>query len=199
MPKFCDAITLFLSVKRKKFFISLTVLLSLINMNKDKVSAITCLLIFVLAVGSLLFLNNAHINKIAFAVGKKSKFNEGDFKIKNFGVGNDGNPYLTVDGIPGRSIPQKDNLGYAYVFVTDNGIYAVTSDWMYPQWHAHKITLDQNNCVGSINMKGGAEVGDMVKVTKTDETKVDKVITEEFIVNNLDGSICPAVIFDSAP
>jgi hypothetical protein len=48
-------------------------------------------------------------------------------------------------------------------------------------------------------MKGGAEVGDMVKVTKTDATKVDKVITEEFIVNNLDGSICPAVIFDSAP
>jgi len=48
-------------------------------------------------------------------------------------------------------------------------------------------------------MKGGAEVGDMVKVTKTNAKKVDKVMTKEFIMNNLDGSVCAAVIFDSAP
>ena len=169
------------------------------NNNLNNTSAITCVLVFAVVVGSLLFLNNTHINKIAFAVGNISKFNEGDFKIKNFGVGNDGIPYLTVEGIAGGTIPQKENLGYAYVFVTDKGIYAVTSDWMYPQWHTHKITLDQNNCVGSISMKGGAEVGDMVKVTKTNAKKVDKVMTKEFIMNNLDGSVCAAVIFDSAP
>ena len=168
-------------------------------MNKDRVSTITCLLILVVAIGSLLFISTATINKITFAVGNKSKFNEGDFIIKDFGIGNDGNPYLTVEGIAGRSIPEKENLGYAYVFVTDNGIYAVTSDWMYPQWHTHKITFDENNCVGSINMKGGAEVGDMVKVTKTNATMLDKVMTEEFMLNNFDGSICPIVIFDSAP
>jgi uncharacterized membrane protein len=48
-------------------------------MNKDKVSIITCLLIFFVAVAGLLFVNNAHVNKIVFAVGKKSKFNEDDF------------------------------------------------------------------------------------------------------------------------
>jgi hypothetical protein len=168
-------------------------------MNKDKVSTVTCLLICVLAVGGLVFVNNAHVNKIAFAVGNRSKFNEDDFMIKDFGIGVDGNPFLAVEGIAGRSIPQKDNVGYTYVFVTDNGTYAVSSDWMYPQWHTHGLTLDQNNCVQCMNMKGAAEVGSMVKVTKIDATKVDKVMTAEFTINNSDGSICATKIFDSAP
>ena len=84
-------------------------------MNKDKVSIITCLLIFFVAVGGLLFVNNAHVNKIVFAVGKKTKFNEDDFMIKDFGIGHDGNPFLAVKGTAGGSIPQKENVGYAYV------------------------------------------------------------------------------------
>ena len=169
-------------------------------MNKDKVSIVTCLLIFVVAVGGLVFVNNAHVNKIAFAVAKKSKFNEDDFMIKDFGIADDGNPFLAVEGTAGGSIPQKENVGYAYVFVTDNGTYAVSSDWMYAQWHTHGLTLDQNNCVQSMDMKGGgAEVGNMVKVTKTDATKVDKVMTAEFTINDSDGSICATKIFDSAP
>jgi hypothetical protein len=81
--------------------------------------------------------------------------------------------------------PQEENLGYSYVFVTDNGTYAVTSDWMYPKWHTHGITLDANNCIGSMDMKGGNEVGDAVKVTKSKATKVYKV--------------CATKIFDSSP
>jgi hypothetical protein len=50
-----------------------------------------------------------------------------------------------------------------------------------------------------MNMNGGAEVGGMVKVTKTKATKVDKVMTVEFTINILDGSICATKIFDSAP
>ncbi len=155
-------------------------------------------LVFFIA-ASLLFVNTPPINKLAFAGGKKSKFNEGDFIIKDYGIGNDGNPYLTVEGTAGGTIPQKDNLGYAYVFETDDGIYAVTSDWMYPQWHTHKITLDENNCVGSINMNGGAEVNDAVKVTKTNATNINKVMTAEFTINVFDGSICATKIFDTAP
>ena len=168
-------------------------------MNKDIVSIVTCLLIFVVPVAGLVFVNNAHVNKVAFAVVKKSKFNEDDFMIKDFGIGDDGNPFLAVEGIAGGSIPQKDNVGYAYVFVTDNGTYAVSSDWMYPQWHTHGLTLDQNNCVQSMNMNGGAEVGNMVKVTKIDATKVNKVMTAEFTINDSDGSICATKIFDSVP
>jgi hypothetical protein len=48
-------------------------------------------------------------------------------------------------------------------------------------------------------MKDGAEVGDAVKVTKTSATKVDKVMTAQFSINDKDGSICADKIFDSAP
>jgi len=189
---------LFWNLDREESFNSLIVLLARISLNKDKVPAITCLLVFVV-MGSLLFLNTATINKNAFAGGKKSKFNEGDFMIKDFGIGDDGNPFLTVEGTAGGTTPPKENVAYAYVFVTDNGTYAVSSDWMYTKWHTHGITLDENNCVASMNMNGGAEVGGMVKVTKTKATKVDKVMTVEFTINILDGSICATKIFDSAP
>ena len=82
-------------------------------MNKCKVSTATFILIFVVAVGSLLFVNNFHVYKIVFASVKKTEFNEADFAIKEFGIGNDGNPFLSVDGTPGGIIPQKENIGYA--------------------------------------------------------------------------------------
>ena len=44
----------------------------------------------------------------------------------------------------------------------------------------------------------GTDVSDVVKVTDTNATKVDKVMTVEFTVNNEDGSICATKIFDSA-
>ena len=47
-------------------------------------------------------------------------------------------------------------------------------------------------------MKGGAEVGDMVKVTKANVTRVDKVMTVEFMISKDDGSICADKIFDSS-
>jgi hypothetical protein len=136
---------------------------------------------------------------IAYAESNKTKFNQADFMIKDFGIGNDGNPFLTVEGKAGGTVPQDENLGYSYVFVTDKGTYAVTSDWMYPKWHTHGITLDDNNCIGSMDMKGGTEIGDTVKLTKTKATKVDKVMTAEFSINNNDGSICATKIFDSFP
>jgi hypothetical protein len=70
---------------------------------------------------------------------------------------------------------------------------------MYPKWHTHKITLDEKDCIGSMDMKGGAEVSNMVKVTKTNASEVNKVMTAEFTINDDDGSICPTRIFDSAP
>jgi hypothetical protein len=70
---------------------------------------------------------------------------------------------------------------------------------MYPKWHTHGITLDEKNCIGSMDMKGGAEVANMVKVTKTHASRVDKVMTAEFTINNHDGSVCATKIFDSSP
>jgi hypothetical protein len=42
-----------------------------------------------------------------------------------------------------------------------------------------------------MNADVGADVGDdQVKVTKTNVTKLDKVMTVEFTINNSDGSVC---------
>jgi hypothetical protein len=165
----------------------------------NKPRTITCVLVIAIGIMTLLLTNTTTINNIAFAGQNKGKFNKDDFMIKDFGIGNDGNPYLTVAGKAGGSTPDKEDAGYAYVFVTDNGTYAVSSDWMYTKWHTHELTLDEKNCVQSMNMKGGqgAYVGDDVKVTRTGATKVDKVMTAEFIIDN--NSICASKIFDSAP
>ena len=156
-------------------------------------------MVVTLALGSLLFINTATIHKIAFAQEKKANFNQADFIIKDFGMGDDGNPYIAVEGTAGGTKPESENHGFAYVFTTDIGTYAVASDWMYSQWHAHELTLDKNNCVQSMNMKGGADVRDVVKLTKTNATKIDKVMTADFAINNSDGSICAIKIFDSSP
>ena len=171
------------------------------NNNLNKPNTICCILVFVTGIMILLIPNNAIINNIAFASQDESKFNEDDFMIKDFGMGNDGNPFLTVKGIAGRTVPQEENLGYAYVFVTNEGIYAVSSDWMYTKWHTHELKLDEKNCVESMNMNAGAgaDINDAVKVTKTNATKLDKVMTAEFTIGNKDGSVCVTKIFDSAP
>ena len=158
-----------------------------------------CVLVFGTGIITLLFTNTTFINNIAFAGQDKSKFNKDDFMIKDFGIGNDGNPYLIVVGRAGGSTPDKNDTGYAYVFVTDNGTYAVSSDWMFTKWHTHELTLDEKNCVQSMNMNGGegAYVGDDIKVTRTGATKVDKVMTAEFTIDN--NSICASKIFDFAP
>lgn len=95
----------------------------------------------------------------------------------------------------GGTIPQKENIGYAYIFTTDNGTFAVSSDWMYPQWHTHDwhthdITLDKNNCIVSMKYNGDAEVSDLVKVTKISAINVEKVMTAEFTLSHSDESIC---------
>lgn len=72
---------------------------------------------------------------------------------------------------------------------------------MYTKWHTHALKLDEKNCVESMNMNIdlGADVSNTVKVTKTNATKLDKVMTVEFTINNADDSLCATKVFDSAP
>jgi len=167
-------------------------------MIKGNVVAISCLLVSTVVIVIFLFGNTSIVNNKANAANSQTKFNKEDFTIKEFGIGDDGNPYLTVEGKPGGTMPDKKDTGYAYLFFTDNGIYAVSSDWMYTKWHTHKLTLDERNCVESMNMNGGegAYIGDDIKVTKTGATKVDKVMTVEFIIDS--NSVCANKIFDTA-
>jgi hypothetical protein len=87
----------------------------------------------------------------------QNSLNEADFRIKDFGIIN-GNPWLMVEGKAGGSTPQNANLTYAYAFVTDNGTFAVMSH-LYEdtdevendtEWHTHRVTLDDKNCVAEI-------------------------------------------------
>lgn len=45
------------------------------SMNKSELSPVTFVLIFVVAVGTLLFVNNFYVYKIVFASVKNTKFN----------------------------------------------------------------------------------------------------------------------------
>jgi hypothetical protein len=169
-------------------------------MNNTKISTTCVLVVVVVAIGSLVLASNFHVYKAVFAGTKKTKFNGADFMIKNFGIDKDGFPFINVEGTPGGTIPQKENTGYAYIFVTNSGTFAVSSDWMYPQWHTHEITLDKNDCVKSMKMNsGGTEVEDVIKLTETNATNVRKVMTAEFALGKSDVSICATKIFDSAP
>ena len=86
-------------------------------MIKSNANAISCLLVFAVVIVSLLFVNTSIVNNVARAAKSQTKFNKDNFMIKDFGIGNDGNPFLTVEGKAGGTIPDKEDTGYAYVFV----------------------------------------------------------------------------------
>jgi len=136
----------------------------------------------------------------------QNNLNEADFMIKDFGIMN-GNPWLIVEGKAGGSTPQNASLIYAYNFVTDNGTFAVMSH-LYEdtdevendtQWHTHRVTLDDKDCVAEINDNGDTEVSDLVKVTNVITRNISNVFTAELTLNNTDSSICVTKVFDSAP
>lgn len=131
-----------------------------------------------------------------------------DFTIETFGIDEDKNPFLTVKGTAGGTIPDETGDIYAYVFFTNKGIFAVTS---HPgiedsdevgddaEWHAHKVTLDEKNCITSINDKGNAALdGNTVTVEDTGASKLSKVLTAALSAEK-QGGVCVANVFDSKP
>ena len=124
--------------------------------------------------------------------------------ITDFGIDGDGNPFLTVKGTAGGTVPDEKGDIYAYVFFTDDGIYAVTS---HPgiedsdevgddaEWHAHKVTLDGDNCVTSLDEDGKAFLdGKTVTVEDTDADSVDNVLSAVLSAEKK-GGVCVAKVF----
>ena len=68
-------------------------------------------------IASPLFVNTSIVNNVARAAKSQTKFNKDDFMIKDFGIGNDDSPFLTIERKAGVTIPDKEDTGYAYVFV----------------------------------------------------------------------------------
>ncbi len=167
-----------------------------IDLNRENKSTVATLLAFV-AIGSLVYLNTA-------ATSIVTAQEEADFKIKDLGI-KDGKPWVSVEGKAGGSTPQNASQIYAYAFVTDNGIFAVTSHGVEDsvevvndtEWHSHGVTLDANNCVSKIDDSGDAEVTDVVSVANTNATKLDTVMTALVGINNVDASVCVEKVFDA--
>ena len=124
--------------------------------------------------------------------------------ITDFGIDEDGNPFLTVKGTAGGTVPDETGDIYAYVFLTDAGAYAVTS---HPgiedsteveddeEWHAHKVTLDEDKCVTDIEEDGNAALdGSTVTVEDTDADSVDSVLTAVLSAEKK-GGICVVKVF----
>jgi hypothetical protein len=102
------------------------------------------------------------------------------------------------------SAPSLSDKVYAYVFVTNVGIVAVTSHRAEDSsqvsndlaWHSHRVTLDKSNCVTSIEDFGKARVeDDWIHVANTGATSIDAILTAELTIN---GGVCVTQVFDSA-
>jgi hypothetical protein len=127
-----------------------------------------------------------------------------DFDILQFGLDGHGDPRLKVAGKAGGTRPTDPNTIYAYVFVTDQGLFAVASHEVEDstevtndlEWHAHKVTLDENNCISGIEETGDARLhGNKVEVRNTGATSVSSVLTVQ--LNISDAGICVTRVFDS--
>ena len=126
-----------------------------------------------------------------------------NFDIKKFGI-KGGDPYVGIFGHAGATVPSATGTIYAYVLITDDGIYAVTS---HPgvedstevgddvEWHAHKVTLS-GLCVATITDDGVAVIhNNGVSVTGTSATSVSAVLTAELTVSS--SGVCVTSVFDT--
>jgi hypothetical protein len=139
-----------------------------------------------------------------------------DLTIDEFGIDDEGNPFLTVEGTAGGTIPDEKDKGdiYAHVFVTNKGVFAVASHPGFEDsneqppkdaWHAHglKLTGDQPPCIveNSINDDGTAALdGKTVTLDTSDleeddrPTEVDSVLTA-VLSTEKKGGICVVKVF----
>jgi hypothetical protein len=134
--------------------------------------------------------------------------NDPNFDITSAGITDKNILSMTVAGKAGGttpSDPSEANLVYAYVFITDVGVIAVTSHQAEDsgqvkndlKWHAHLVTLDSNNCVTSIQDFGDAKLRDSrIDVRQTGATSVSQVLTAELTIS--DSTVCVTQVWDSA-
>jgi hypothetical protein len=135
---------------------------------------------------------------------------DANFDITQVTVNGQGSIMMTVAGTAGGTTPSDESqslLVYAYVFVTDKGIYAVTSHQAEDsnqvendlEWHTHLVTLDGSNCVTSIQDAANAVVvGHNIILTQTGASEVAAALTAELTITPEPFSVCVTDVFDSA-
>lgn len=134
--------------------------------------------------------------------------NDPNFDITSAGITDKNILSMEVAGKAGRttpSDPSQANLVYAYVFITDVGVIAVTSHQAEDsgqvkndlKWHAHLVTLDDDSCITSIQDFGDAKLKDStINVRHTGATSVSQVLTAELTISG--SAVCVKQVWDSA-
>jgi hypothetical protein len=78
-----------------------------------------------------------------------------DFDIKDYRLSGNGDAVITLYGKAGRTVPEGMTNVYAYVVITDKGIFATDSHEAQhaesegettanKAWHGHKVTIEEN-------------------------------------------------------
>ncbi len=171
-----------------------------------KIKYVSLVLAFAATIGALgLYSSPTQVFAAALNDPKGDATNP-DFDIRSAGIDDKGDPYIRVSGVAGGTTSDTEGTIFAYVLITDAGIYAVTSHEGIEdstevgddeQYHAHLVTLDENNCVTSIQEDGNAVLHNKkVTVTGTDATQVNTVLTVELTAS--DDGICVTEVFDTA-
>ena len=143
-----------------------------------------------------------------FATNAYALFHAKDFKITNFGIHNH-TPFLKIKGKAGGSKPVNLKTIYGYVFKTNTGIFGVVShhgkDSIHQKgpndtrYHAHKVTLDKNNCITALKDIGIPSFGGhILKLHDTHATKVNGVLTAKITAFS-SHHICVTKVFYSKP
>jgi len=118
---------------------------------------------------------------------------------------------MTVDGTAGATVPNESGDIYVYAFATsavENGntvVYVVAShDFVdHPEqsgegdltWHAHKLGLDSNFCINTIDPVPNASLsGSTVSIPDVEVDNVMLSLTAVFTETSQ--GICPVHVFD---
>lgn len=120
----------------------------------------------------------------------KGDSSDPNFDIKTYGFKDDNKIFVQLYGKAARSLPTEDHMGFAYVFETDNGVWAINGhrephSTDLPKWHAERILVD-GDCIKRIDIaseRAPMIAGTNAMVKATGVTQIFSVKTVQFYIN----------------
>jgi hypothetical protein len=130
-----------------------------------------------------------------------------DFDITDFGINGDGDLFITVAGTAGGTTPNDLEDVYAYLWVTNVGIVAVTSHIAEDsgdvgddlEWHAHILSVSDGCVTGETDAGVPVMDGDTITLSGTGATSVDGAASVQAVFNDDFTSLCVKRSLDPNP
>ena len=124
------------------------------------------------------------------ALDPKGDSSDPNFDIKTFGLKDGNKIFVQLYGKAARTLPADDHIGFAYVFDTDNGVWAINGhrephSTNLPEWHAERILVD-GNCIKRIDIASERTpmiAGTNAMIKATGVTQIYSVKTVQFDIN----------------